>query len=242
MTLVRALRRVLADVAALAPRGDVTWFLLLAALVLQVAFWYLATPGPNVLGAAGRDPATALTTVAWTVLTLFLVPMALMRWVGIRPADAGLGVGNARFGLAAVAALAILAVPVVLVASGDASLQASYPWAGAWPGERWATLATWALTYALYYVSFEFFYRGFVMRIVGAPWGAGAAMWLQVVMSTMIHMGKPLPETLAAAPASLVFGVLAMRSRSVLYPAFVHWIIGLTLDVAILYRLDLLLP
>ncbi|MFO7546841.1 MAG: CPBP family intramembrane glutamic endopeptidase [Trueperaceae bacterium] len=236
MTPVRALRGVLADVAALAPRGDTTWFLLLAAVVLQAAFWYLATPGPSVLGGAGREPLSAFSTVAWTAVTLLLVPMLLLRWVGVRPAEAGLRVGDARFGLSAVAALALVAVPLLVLASGDASLQAAYPWAGAWPGERWATLATWAAVYALYYVSFEFFYRGFVLNLVGAPWGAAAAMWLQVVMATLVHLGKPLPEMIAAAPASLVFGVIAVRSRSVLYPALLHWIIGLTLDVAVLAR------
>ena len=242
MTPVRALRRVLADLAALAPRGDTTWFLLLAALVVQGAFWYLATPGPSVLGGAGREPLSALSSVAWTAVTLLLVPMALLRWVGVRPAEAGLRVGDARFGLSAVAALALIAVPVLVLASGDATLQAAYPWAGAWAGERWATLAAWAAVYALYYVSFEFFYRGFVLHVARASWGAAAGIWLQVAMATLVDLGKPLPEMIAAAPASLVFGVIALRSRSVLYPALLHWVIGLTLDVAVLARQGQLLP
>lgn len=237
MTPLRAARLLLADLAAAAPRdARRTWFLLLASLVLQATFWYLATPGPNVLGAAGQDPLSALSTIAWTLIALGLAPLLLLRWVGGTPSEAGLRRGDARFGLAAVAACAAVAVPLLVLASSDPSLQATYPWAGAWVGERPLYLLTWALLYLLYYLAFEFFYRGFVPRFAGAAWGPDAALWLQTAMATMVHLGKPLPETLAAAPASLLFGVMARRSGSVLYPALVHWIVGITLDVAVLAR------
>lgn len=83
MTPLRAARLLLADLAAAAPRdARRTWFLLLASLVLQATFWYLATPGPNVLGAAGQDPLSALSTIAWTLIALGLAPLLLLRWVG----------------------------------------------------------------------------------------------------------------------------------------------------------------
>src|SRR5690606_23555970 len=123
-----------------------------------------------------------------------------------------------------------------------ATLQAAYPWAGAWAGERWATLAAWAAVYALYYVSFEFFYRGFVLHVARASWGAAAGIWLQVAMATLVHLGKPLPEMLAAAPASLVFGAIAPRRRSVLDPVLPHGVSGRALDVAGLGRQGQLLP
>ncbi|HLU82138.1 MAG TPA: CPBP family glutamic-type intramembrane protease, partial [Trueperaceae bacterium] len=54
--------------------------------------------------------------------------------------------------------------------------------------------------------------------------------------ATLIHVGKPLAEVIAALPASLLFGVMALRSKSILYPALLHLLIGLALDVAILAR------
>ena len=132
--------------------------------------------------------------------------------------------------------LAVIAVPLIILASGDPGLALAYPWPGAWAGESAINLAVWAGTYFLYYVSFEAFYRGFVLNTAARALGVTSALWLQAIMATLIHVGKPLPELLAAAPASLLFGVLALRSRSILYPALLHLVIGLTLDITLLAR------
>src|SRR5690606_41693800 len=115
--------------------------------------------------------------------------------------------------------------------SGDARARAgAYPGAGAEIGGSVASRLGWALLYALYYLAFEAFYRGFLLRALEAPFGTSLAVWLQAFAATLVHLGKPLPEVLAALPASLLFGVLAVRSRSIFYPALVHLAIGLTLD------------
>ena len=103
-----------------------------------------------------------------------------------------------------------------------------------WAGESLAP-APLGGAYFLYYLAFEAFYRGFVLTPPPARRCAGRAL-AATIMATLIHLGKPLPELLAAAPASLIFGVLALRSRSILYPALLHLIIGLTLDVTLLAR------
>ena len=137
--------------------------------------------------------------------------------------------------LSAVLGLAVVAVPLIALASGDAGLALTYPWAGAWPGESLGNLLLWVGVYFLYYLAFEAFYRGFVLH-AAMGLGTARAIWLQAIMATLVHLGKPLPEVLAAAPASLLFAVLALRSRSILYPALLHLVIGVTLDVAVLAR------
>jgi len=95
--------------------------------------------------------------------------------------------------------------------------------------------------YALYYIAFEFFYRGFLLRVVETSWGPGPAIWVQTLASTLVHLGKPMPEVLAAIPAGLVFGALALRSRSILYPALLHLSIGVATDLFSLAHQGLLL-
>ncbi len=237
-----ALRLVLADLAALFERDSSRlWFLLLAAMVLQVGFWYVASPGPTLLGMAPRNLPHAALTVAWSLVFLLIVPALLMGAVGMSASVAGLRWGDARFGLGAAAAGAVIAVPLMYLGSFDAGLQATYPWAGAWVGRSVATIAAWAGIYALYYVAFEFFYRGFLLRLLDTAWGPVAALWVQTLAASLVHLGKPMPEVLAAIPASLVFGVIALRSRSIVYSTLLHLAIGLSTDLFSLAHQGLLL-
>ncbi len=235
--VVRSVRLLLGDLGRLfAPDSTRTWFLVFAVLVLQAGFWYMATPGPTLLKFATQDPITAGTAVGWSLVFLLLLPALIYRLVLGRLDEAGLRWGDVRFGLSAVVGSAVVAVPLIVLSSNDPGLALTYPWPGTWPGESAVTLLLWAGAYFLYYVAFEAFYRGFVLHGAARSLGVPAALWLQTMMATLVHLGKPLPELLAAAPASLLFGVLALRSRSILYPALLHLVIGLTLDVALLAR------
>ncbi len=237
----RSVGLLLSDLGVLfAPKRTRTWFLLFAMLVLQAGFWYMATPGPTLLRFATQDPINAGASVGWSLVFLLLLPALIYRLVVGRLDGAGLGWGDPRFGLPAVLGLSVIAVPIIILASSDPGLALTYPWPGAWAGENAINLAVWAGVYFLYYVSFEAFYRGFVLNTAAKAVGVSSALWLQTIMATLIHVGKPLPELLAAAPASLLFGVLALRSRSILYPALLHLVIGLTLDVTLLARAGLL--
>ncbi len=242
MTPLRSLRLVLSDLAALFPSQAKLWFLLLVAAVVQVGFWYVATPGPTLLGFAPRGLATALRSIVWSLVFLVAVPGTLMGLFGMTLRNVGVRLGDWRFGLSATLATVIIAVPLLYLASSDVSLQSTYPWAGDWVGHSLGTLFTWIALYGLYYLAFEFFYRGFLLRVVEGAWGIGAALWVQTLAAGLIHLGKPMPEALAAIPASLVFGVLAVRSRSILYPLALHLAIGVATDIFVLGRQGLLFP
>jgi membrane protease YdiL (CAAX protease family) len=47
----------------------------------------------------------------------------------------------------------------------------------------------------------------------------------------MIHFGKPVAETFGAIIAGLALGYLAMKSRSWVYGACLHWGVGITMDL-----------
>lgn len=238
MRLGAALKHILGDLAELfGPESARTWFLLAGATVLQVAFWYLSTPGPTLLRFAPRDLPTAIEGVGFAVATLFLAPALLHMLTGGTLKELGLRVGDARFGLAALGVCVPVGVLLMVLSSGPAGgLQGSYPWPGTVIGGNVVVLAAWAVIYACYYLSFEFFYRGFLLKVLAPVTGVHLAVWLQAFAATLIHLGKPLPEVIAALPASLLFGVIAVRSKSVVYPALLHLVIGLSLDVAVLAR------
>ncbi len=243
MSPLRAARVLWGDLAALLPGPRARlWFVLLGALLLQIGFWYLASPGPTLLRFAPRDLPHALQSILWSLALLVALPALLLGAVGVPLSSVGLRLGDARYGLAVAAVGVVVAVPLMALGSGDPGLQATYPWAGAWVGRSWGTLATWVALYALYYLAFEFFYRGVLQNVVAEAWGDSQGIWLQTVASTLVHLGKPMTEVLAAVPAGLLFGVVAARSRSILPSFLVHLVIGVSIDVFVLAHQGLLLP
>jgi membrane protease YdiL (CAAX protease family) len=218
------------------------WFLMAAGALLQAGFWYLASPGPGLIAFEGRLPLTALKNVVLTTAFLLIAPAILARAVGVKLPDARFSLGAPRIALPLVLVLWLLTLLPLWAAAGSADFQATYPWPGAWAGTSLIALASWLATYVLYYVAFEAFYRGFLLRLVASRYGLVTGIWFQALAATLIHVGKPLPELLTALPASLIFGVLAVRGRSLLYPLLLHWLIGATTDIFILQRLGALLP
>lgn len=209
--------------------------LLALAVLLQVAFWYLGSPGPHLAGVE-RSPAAALAAVAWAVLLLGIVPLAALRMRGRLPAGLGFGWGDARLGAVVLLVGAAIAIPVLYVAARSADLQAAYPWPGAAAAGGLGAFAAWAAAYAAYYAAFEFFYRGFLLRLLEPLWGLGAAVWFQAAASTLVHLGKPWPETIGALPFGVLMAVLAIRSRSLLWPVALHLTIGLATDLFSLHH------
>lgn len=238
-----ALRSVAADLGAAFPSGRRAkyWFLLMLSLVLQTAFWYVATPGPTLLRFAPQEPLAAFSSVAWSVVLLLLIPAICYRLLIGPIAQAGIRVGDWRFGLSAALPLAAAAAVIMVFASSDPTLASTYPWPGPWVGATLARLGIWLVVYAFYYLAFEAFYRGFVIDVATRAASPTAALWLSVVMATLVHLGKPLSEVIAAAPASVLFAVLAVRSRSILYPLLLHLVIGYVLDLSVLVRAGALL-
>ena len=210
---------------------------LTVATAAQLAFWTLATPGPVVLGGAERGPGAAVTSIAWSVATLLAAALLTAPLLGRSLSDLGLGWGRSGRGLAWAAALALVAIPALWWMADDPALAATYPWVGVdWLAERPGRFTLWAAGYAAYYLAFEAFYRGAVLHALVGRLGPRSANVVQAMLATLIHVGKPLTETVAAFPASLAFGWLTLRFRSI-WPAFVlHLVIGVTLDAAVVLR------
>ncbi len=128
--------------------------------------------------------------------------------------------------------------PVFLLAAYQASLDPAFlakfpinPHAGASP----AMFAVHAVAYGLFYIGWEFYFRGFLLFGLRDSLGAPNAVLIQTLASALLHIGSPAAESFGAILGGLLWGVLALRNRSLLAGLGQHYLLGLGLDAFICY-------
>jgi len=188
------------------------------------------------LGAWRYQPiAGSLYWFATNVLMLLVVPLLAARWLWRRPARSlGLGAGNWRVGVAAVAIGYLVMLPAVILASTWADFRWAYPLD---PDALRSHELFWVYEagYASFFVGWEFFFRGFLLFILEPAFGL-AAVAMQMVPFALMHVGKPIAETLGSVIAGIILGALALRTRSIWYGVALHAAVALTLDIIVYVR------
>lgn len=166
------------------------------------------------------------------VFTFFFVLPALIVKLKYREkiADYGFQIGDTSFGIR----FLLIAIPVVLpfiyISSFQSDFQLEYP-LPLLARESTKYLLVWECFYLFYYIGWEFLFRGYILFGLEKKIGAYWAVIFQTLPSTIIHIGKPEGETISAIIAGIVFGVVALRTRSIIYPLILHYIVGISMDV-----------
>jgi membrane protease YdiL (CAAX protease family) len=87
-----------------------------------------------------------------------------------------------------------------------------------------------ALTYLLFYLGWEFQFRGFMQHGLQPSMGVANALLVQVMASVIVHIGKPTGEIYGSFIGGLIWGILAFRTRSLLSGLLQHALLGILLD------------
>lgn len=133
------------------------------------------------------------------------------------PAEYGLTWGDWRQGLKWAGLLIALSIPVILTAGRTPAMARYYAaYRGPWPDLL--------LTFFLDLVGWEFVFRGFLLFALYRLLGPTAVV-LQAMPFALAHIGKPELETLSTIFGGSLFGWIALRSRSFVYPFLLHWFI-----------------
>ncbi len=134
----------------------------------------------------------------------------------------------------------LVAVPIIVLiayfAARNPSFWKEYPinrHAGASP----QTFALHALTYLMFYLGWEFQFRGFMQHGLQESMGLGNAILVQVMASGIVHIGKPVGEIYGSIIGGLIWGLLAYRTRSLLSGLLQHFLLGILLDWFICHQL-----
>jgi membrane protease YdiL (CAAX protease family) len=173
-------------------------------------------------------------------LFFLALPMALILLTAADPAaflrSVGFTIGQGGRGLL----LSVIAVPICLAAafigSHDPALREQYPFAKEacrTPGNFVAYETAYLF---LYYLPWEFLYRGLLFLALLPVLGLYPALALQTIISTIYHFGHPDSEIWAACGAGFIFGLVAWFSGSILYPVFMHALVGIGNDTFLYLR------
>ena len=168
-------------------------------------------------------------TMCYLVIPGFVVRVVF----GERLTDAYLAPRNYWRHLPTYAALFLPVGVLVLVFAKSPDFLAQYPFYS--EHTAWTDLVVWELAYGLQFFALEFFFRGFMLRGLGAELGSMAVI-MMVIPYCMIHFGKPLPECLGSIIAGTVLGVLAMDTRSIWGGVTIHMAVAWSMDLAALWH------
>ena len=164
-----------------------------------------------------------------------VIPYVLIRTVFKESREEyGLRLGDWKFGALSVVILApVIGLALLYPASQTGEIRAYYPFTH--EAER-----SWSLFMILqgsrvvfFYTAWEFFYRGFLLFGLRHQFGAWPAICIQVVPQCLWHIGMPTGELMSSIAGGLLFGIMALRTGSILWPMLLHSFIGVCLDLFI---------
>jgi membrane protease YdiL (CAAX protease family) len=141
------------------------------------------------------------------ILYLFIPIVVIILVFHDSPRDYGVQLGNWHFGLLITVGSMVVLTP---------AMQEYY----AIPYDSDSLILS-----ALELLGWEFVFRGFLLfsyfQVLGDD-----ALWLQAVPFALAHLGKPPLETLSTLFGGFLFGLVALKTRSFIYPFLIHFFVS----------------
>ncbi|MFZ5469485.1 MAG: CPBP family intramembrane glutamic endopeptidase [Myxococcota bacterium] len=192
-----------------------------------------------------QHPASAALPYFWwfgaSLVLYLLVPLALsFATRGSFNRAYGLGLGHWRAGLLISVLFLAVMLPAAYLASQSKAFAGTYPLAGQGAftlrvGGKdvvsgWLFLV-YEAAYVAYFVGWEFLFRGWMLNGLLPRFGRAGAILIQTAPFAVMHLGKPELEALGSILAGVALGVLALRTRSFWYGAFLHGAVAVWMDL-----------
>ena len=137
----------------------------------------------------------------------------------------GLGLGNYRYWIPVSLLFLVIALPIVYVSGSAGSFQNYYA------ANQNFDLSEYIWRMSLYMIGWEFFYRGFMTLGLKDSLKEGAIL-VQMIPFTLLHLGKPMAESIACIPSGLIWGYIAYKSESFWPAFFMHMAVNVVLKCA----------
>jgi len=183
-----------------------------------------------------KDQAISINQFIIFFILMFLLPTLYIKLVMKKKLkDFGWGFGDVKLGLKILLLIPFVIVPAIYIAAQMPDVRSEYPLAKSLLQNQ-THLWFYELAYVMfYYVAWEFFFRGFLQFGLKNKFGAVSAILIQTISSCLVHIGKPEGEIVGAIVVGLIFGYIALRTRSIWYVFLLHASIGVLTDLFIIY-------
>jgi len=190
----------------------------------------------DLLGRSADDEASVVWMFLSALLLFGIVPCVVWKAVLRRDLrEIGIAAGDVAAGTRiTLPALVLLVLPATFLSSRLAEIRSEYPLA-ADVGRSASVFLLYQGAYLLYYVGWETFFRGYLVLGLADRIGPLPAVGLSTLVSTAVHLGKPCAEVWGAVAVGFLFGWLALRTRSILWPLIVHAAVGVLNDVFVVF-------
>ncbi|HRP02451.1 MAG TPA: CPBP family intramembrane metalloprotease [Candidatus Kapabacteria bacterium] len=218
-----------------------TYSLLLSAPILLSLYYYFGYAHnfvkifPSFASSPELDFYSHIYQFASFFVLLLVIPLLFQIFAIKKPlSDIGFGLGDTKFGAKLLLIIPIAAPIIYFAVMGD-DVRTEYPLAKILHS-RHELIFVYELMYVLlYYIAWEFFFRGFLLFNLSEKFGATNAIIIQTISSCLIHLGKPAGETIGAIIVGVIFGYLAIRTRSFWYVFALHITLGVLTDLFIIF-------
>jgi membrane protease YdiL (CAAX protease family) len=181
---------------------------------------------------ADHEYYTAIPYMYWglsSVLIRILIPvLVIVLWIRGHPSDFGYRLRGVTSHAWLYLLMFLVMLPLLVAASYMPAFQAKYPmYNDAVLG--WSHFGLWELAYGIQFFGVEGFFRGFMTFGLYPRFGY-LSLFIMVIPYALVHVGKPPIEVFMAVPAGLFLGYVALKSRSWVFGALLHWAVGITMD------------
>ena len=129
----------------------------------------------------------------------------------------------------------VIVTPLTYIGANDTVLSTAYPLvksSGSSPSRFFES----SVFYILYYIGYEFCFRGFLFMGIKEDVGEWQAVGISLLATVLLHVNRPQSETVMAIVAGIVFPIVVSRLGSLFPVIIVHAYTGIALDYWIIVR------
>ncbi len=205
-------------------------------ILIAVMILILERPIARMVGVTSLFDWLLLNTIFFSIIPLFTIWVLKEKYINL-----GLSMEGWKTSLVYATVLVLLATPFMIYGSRLPQFTAYYP---IWGPARNSIQNLVLLEIGMLFLMFntEFFFRGFLLfslrdyltsiDIKKAEW---TAIIIHAIPYAAVHIGKPGLEVPYSFFVGLVFGYLAIKTRSIITPLAAHWSSSVIFDLMVLW-------
>jgi membrane protease YdiL (CAAX protease family) len=213
--------------------------LFISVLILAVHKTFGSIPFAQQIFSGTSEYGAVIYMFLSTFILLGLAPLFLIN-LGFKESitNYGLIIGDWKTGLKIIAVLfPVISLFVLYPSIYNQEMVNFYPQSKEAAGSIKLLLKFEAIRILFFYTGWEIFFRGFMLFGLRKYVGDAMAICIQIIPSCLWHIGMPAGEIFASIFGGILFGMMALKTGSILYPYILHCLIGLTLDLFIVLNM-----